>query len=82
MYCPGLSKDWEMPPGDTWGMEVEPCCPKCGPLGSVRLADWRVHPIPNSLEQHGHVSLAHRDIDGMHPTSPGIGVLHWQTWVM
>lgn len=50
MYCPGPSKDWEMPlEGETWGMEVEPRCPKCGPLAPVRLADSRVHPLPNSL---------------------------------
>lgn len=48
VYCPGPRKDWEMSlEGKTWGMEVEPSCPNCGP---VRLADSRVHPIPNSLE--------------------------------
>lgn len=31
MYCPGPGKDGEMSlEGETWGVEVEPSCPKCG----------------------------------------------------
>lgn len=60
MYCPGPSKDQEMPlEGETWGMEVESLLPKVWSLGPVRHADLRVHPTPNSLGQHQHVSLVH-----------------------
>lgn len=74
MYCPGQSKDPEMP------LEGEPLPPtprhsKCSPLGPVRHADLKVHPTPSSLGQHQHVSLAFCDIDGVLTISPGIGVL-------
>lgn len=78
MYCPGQNKDLEMPlEGETRGLEVEPSprCSKCSPLGPVRHADLKVHPIPSSLGQHQHVSLAFCDINGRLAISPGIGVL-------
>lgn len=70
MYCPGWSKDQEMPlEGETWGVEVDP------PPRDLSDTQTRVHPTPSSLGQHRHVSLAHCDIDGVFTTSPGIGVL-------